>query len=147
AYAAGERSVVNVHIELAPPIHLKDPTGGPTAEERPIEPRPVTRELSPIKAPAHIGKTEVADQAMGDPISLECGESGVFRRYFSAVDELHAPDLERLTLLAAQTLEADISLLGKYHRGIGVMVGREVICTQAELSLRTRRYGPIRQTK
>src|SRR5580658_6318466 len=79
-------------LDPSPAIHLEDAAIGHGAEGRKV-PGPVgIVVLSAIEAALHVGKTEGADQPLGDAIPLDDSQCFIRGRNFAAVGELETTE-------------------------------------------------------
>ena len=100
--------------------------------------------LGAIEAALHVGETEGANQALGDAVALDDGESFILGRDFAAVGELEAAQPHTGMLF----LQSQIALLQKHTSGVLLaVIGRVVASAQAQLSQGRGLYRMIRYTQ
>src|SRR5579883_1194648 len=88
-----------------------------------------------IEAAADIGKPEISDQPLSDPIALERSQSCIFRRQFRSVKKREASNLQCISLVARE-IELRVQLSRKDHCDVlAAAVCTEVIRSQSQRSL------------
>jgi len=87
-----------------------------------------------IEAALADGKTEVADEALGDAIGLEPGDGGVLGSGFRAVEELKTADAE--VGVGRASVEANVALTKCRGSGRGVGTGGVVVAAETKVALR-----------
>ena len=109
----GQRSVEHVDVQFEPPVDLKYTLRRAGGNRHDIQFRRGEAVLRAVKTAPDIREPEISKETLTDSVALECSKGGVLRCHLSAIVELHASDLQRLSCNAAQAFEANESLFEK----------------------------------
>jgi len=112
AQRRGHGSVNGIHPDGFHPSRLKHTLRRTESQQRQVGSGRIANELQPVETTAHMGKTEMADQAVAKPVAFQGGERRVLGCRFKTVDKFE-PSQAQAVRCAAQPFQAQKSLLEK----------------------------------